>query len=459
MDWKRFVVVLVACLGLTGVCLSADSATFGGMTCVPLAQALLDEVGQAYGEPCGVGVEAVAEGSLAAISCVRAGDVLISVRLPAETDYYPIAPSFTDFAQFAGKTQASTEMRLLLLRKQDGQWARLECVLGTPIGGEVPQGQMEGHQQKLEDYVPGSAPANFVPDDPDAVLATTATGEPLYQRDCDIFGSLMEWAFRTRLTQAQREAVKQSMIGYWQQGTPQDVQGFTQGVRMAPAQVGSLPLQVQEAMRPQYAQVFIGLAQGDPNNPMAQVIIQVASGAMQVLAGAGTPYLFTRQDAESLVEYFLFQYLMASGIQLQLTPEQRQQFIQQAVAQFNAGSEQEKKQLSEMDRTWMMVRMAWEQAQAQQQQALAAQWQAAYQQQLQAAYQQQLAAGAALPAGGSYWPGSAGYGGGEMSDDQFNTVLGAMNNLHNASMSAIGAIDGSYDYDVYSNDGLYLYSY
>jgi hypothetical protein len=46
-----------------------------------------------------------------------------------------------------------------------------------------------------------------------------------------------------------------------------------------------------------------------------------------------------------------------------------------------------------------------------------------------------------------------------MSDDQFNTVLGAMNNLHNASMSAIGAIDGSYDYDVYSNDGLYLYSY
>lgn len=458
MAARRFWLLVVVGLVCACVCFSADSALFGGMTCVPLEQAVLDEVGQAYGEPCGVGVQVVAEGSLAGTSCVRAGDVLISVRLPAETDYYPIPPSFTDFAQFAAETEATNEMRLLLLRKQEGQWARLECVLGTPIGAEVPQGQMEGHQQKLEDYVPGTAPANFVPDNPDAVLAATATGEPLYQRDCDTFGSLVEWAFRTRLTQAQREAVKQSMIGYWQQGSPQDVQSFTQGVRMAPTQVGSMPPEAQEAIRPQYAQVFIGLAQGDPNSPLAQVIVQVATGAMQVLAGEGTQYPFTQQDADALVEYFTFQYLMSTGIQLALTPEQRQQFIQQAINQYGQGTDEQKQSLAQMDRTWLMVRMAWEQAQVQQQQALAAQWQAAYQQQLQAAYQQQLAAGAGMPAGGSYWPGSTGYGGG-MNDSTYQAVLNSMNTLHDSSMSVLGSIDGEKSWDVYDSDGLYSYSY
>jgi hypothetical protein len=447
-------------VALTGVSGAADTATFGGMTCIALEKATLDEVETAYGEPCGVGVQAVAEESLAATTGVAAGDILISVRLPGETDYYPIPPGFDDFADFAAETEATGEMRLLLLRKQDGEWTQIKCMLGQEIGGEVPEGQLEGHQQDLETYVAGSAPVNFVPDDPDAVLATTATGQPLYQRDADTFGSLMEWAFRTRLTQAQRDAIKQGMIGYWQQGSEQDVQSFTQGVRMAPAQINAMAPDMQEAMRPRYAQVFASLAQSDPQNPIAVVIFQVVQQSQSVLAGEGTQYPFTQQDADALVEYFTFQYLMSTGIQLQFTPEQKQEFIQQAIAQYNAGDDQVKKNFSEMDRTWLMTRMAWEQAQAQQRQALAAQWQAAYQQQLQAAYQQQMAAGAGVPAGGSYWPGASGYyGGGEMSDSTYDAVLGAMNNMHQGSMSTLGAIDGSYDYDVYDNDGLYMYSY
>ena len=79
-------------------------AEFAGLVCVPLNPEQLQDVEQAYGEPAGVFVEAVTAQSFAAQSGAMAGDILISVRMPGEDEFYPIPPGFDDMMMFCEET-------------------------------------------------------------------------------------------------------------------------------------------------------------------------------------------------------------------------------------------------------------------------------------------------------------------------------------------------------------------
>ncbi len=185
----------------------------------------------AYGEQVGVGVSAVAADSMAATTGVQPGDVLISVRMPEETDCYRIPPTIDDLAQFAADTQPTDDLELLLLRKVGEKWLQIKCFLGKPIGIEVPEGVIAGAApQAVEQGAdgrgqaqPGEAAAaigahlpgcSFTSADPEQVLATAPGGAELLQRDVHIYGGLLAWAFGTMLTQGQEAIAQRALIDF-----------------------------------------------------------------------------------------------------------------------------------------------------------------------------------------------------------------------------------------------------
>ena len=452
MRRSLFVMVAPALLALCTVTGWAQGvAQFAGMTCGPLTDAQLTQIEEAYGEQAGVGITAVEDGSLAAKTGVKAGDILLSVRLPEETDFYPIPPDIDEMIAFAKDTEPSEQMRLLIYRPEDGELKRIECLLGTPIGQEPAPAADD--DAEAADCVVNSESFSFASEDPQAVLAKTADGSPLIQADVDIYGGLLAWAFGTRLNEGQKTVVRDALVEFWPQATAEVVGMFDQGVRSMPDMVPKLGEQEREQLRQNFAGVFVQTAQGMPGHPLAQVILAVSGSARNVLAGAGTPNELTQQDVDALLEYLSFQAQVQGGQPILITPEQHAAFTQQTVAHFNAAPDEEKQTLAQMDVTWGRMRAYWAAAEAAQQQALAQQWQQAYAQQ-----QAAMAAG-----GGGYAPGIGGwqgaYGGGDMSQGSYDAVLNSMNTLHDSSMSTLGSIDGGYDTSAYDSAGNWLYDY
>jgi len=99
-----------------------QKAEFTGVVCILLTPAQLNEVEKYFGEPCGVGVAEVREKSMAGIAGVLAGDILISVRMPDESEFYSIPSDFYDMAQFAEETEPIDGIRLLILRQDEGEY-------------------------------------------------------------------------------------------------------------------------------------------------------------------------------------------------------------------------------------------------------------------------------------------------------------------------------------------------
>ena len=447
---------LIAVAGLVALAVSAtaaDPTVWAGMTLVAPTEAQLAEIEQAYGEPVGVMVQAVETGSMAATSGIAAGDVLICVRMPDETDWYPI-PGLDDMAAWAAGDDATPNdrMRLMILRKAADQWSTLKCWLGKPFDvpvdegvlGETPATPGEGEAGTVTTPAGDVSAANFLSADPEAVLATAPDGVQLTQHDVDIYSGIIAWSFGTRLTEAQKQVVKSALIEFWQAAPAGGTATFKNSFEPLAQAVPKMPREQAEQFRLQSAALLLQMAMSMPQHPLGQVIAQVYS-ASQVLAGAGTAYPLTIQDVAALIEYTSFQTQVMTGQPVVLTPEQRQQFAEQVIARYNAGSEQEKMALSKMDEQWAALRVQWALAQAAQQQALQQQWQQAYQQQYQ---QTPWTAGA--PAGG--------YGGG-MSQSTYDTLSNVLSMEHESSMSAIGAIDGVRDTDVYDASGNFMYSY
>ncbi|MBD3293565.1 MAG: hypothetical protein GF393_11630, partial [Armatimonadia bacterium] len=320
---RRLMMGSVAAMLVVSICL-ADGANFAGMTLSELPQAQLTEMETAYGEQAGVAVTAVAEGSLAAKTGVRAGDVLMAVREAQETDYYPIPPFIDDMVTYAQQTQPDAKMRLLVLRNVNGTWYHLYGMLGQPFGVEVPDGVLTADAGQIQDYVAGGGqqPAGTTPDvgqaaaavgrhlpgcsftstDPTAVLANAPGGQPLTQQDVDIYGGLLAWAFGTTLTEGQKGIVHSALVQFWQMA-PADALGFfDQGVRQIPNLLPTLSEADRESLRQDFQNTFVTTAQSAPQLPLAQVIMQVANSNQQVLAGAGTGIELTVQDVNALLE-------------------------------------------------------------------------------------------------------------------------------------------------------------
>ena len=392
---------------------------------------------------------------MAAVTGFKPGDILMSVRMPDETEWYPI-PDAESMAQWAPDNAPADSMRVLVLRKVDDTWYRLRGYIGRPFGVKV-----EG-----AGFAPGTPPppptagtpkvlgATFLSQDLDEVLATAPDGAKLTQRDVDLYSGIIAWCFSTRLTEAQKQVVKQAIVGFWQQAPAGGPQAFNDGVRPIPDLLPQLDDTQREQLRGQMSATLLQMAYGMQNLPLGQVILGVAGSAQQVLAGAGTQWPLTAQDVDSAIEYTAFQTQMMTGAPIAMSNEQRMQLATQIVQQYNDGSPQEKETLSRMDEYWASLRVMWSMAAEQQQQAAQQQWLQAYQQQFQQAPPMVGGyAGGGYPAGGGYAAGS------EMSQSTFDTLQNVMDLDYQSSMSALGAIDGEYDYDVYDAGGDFLYSY
>lgn len=438
--------------------LSADEASWAGLTLTDPTEAQLDAIEAAYGEPAGLAVTAIAPDSMASVTGLKPGDFLISVRMPDETDWYPI-PDLEEMAAWIPDNAPADTMRLLVLREVAGTWYTLKGYIGKPFGVQVDEGVSAAPAATTGPTAPTAEGAQipemtFLSDAPEQILATAPDGAQLSQRDVDIYSGIIAWCFGTRLTEAQKEIVKQAIIGFWQQAPPGGTQSFNDGVRPMPDLLPRLSDQEREQMRGQMSATLIQMAYGMQTLPLGQVILQVASNAQQVLAGAGTQWPLTQQDVDSTIEYSIFQTQMMTGQPVYLSDQQRMELAMQIVQQYNAGSAEEQEMLSRMDEYWASARVLWSMAAAAQQEAAQQQWLQAYQQQ----YQQ------AIPMSAGGWDAAypvTGYptGGGEMSDSTFNTLKNVLEMDHQSSMSAIGAIDGAYDYDVYDAGGNWLYSY
>lgn len=239
--------------------------------------------------------------------------------------------------------------------------------------------------------------------------------------------------------------VKAALIEFWQQAPPGGTTTFKTSFAPLAQAVPKLPREQVEQFRVQSATLLAQMAMSMPQHPLGQVIAQVYQSS-QALAGEGTTTPFTWQDINALIEYTSFQTQVMTGQPVVLTSEQRQRFAQQVVAQYNAGTDEQKLTLSKIDEQWAALRVQWALAQAAQQQAAQQRWQQAYQQRYQ-----QTPWAASPPAGG--------YPAGEMTDSTFNALRNAMDLDYQSSMSAYGSIDGVRDTDVYDASGNFLYSY
>ncbi len=422
-------------------------ATFAGMTCTQLTEDQLGEVEEAYGEPCGVYVAAVAPESLAGKTGVAAGDILISVRMPDETEYYPIPSGIEDMIEFAKEAQPNDKIRLLLLRKEQGKYEQVKCVLGTPIGeGAAPEGDRED-EEELEGHVIATEAFSFVSEEPEKILATALDGSELRQFDVDIFGGLMAWSFGTRLNERQKGTIREALIAFWKQANADFVARFDQGVRAMPDLIPKLTPEQREQIRAAAANIFVTMAQSLPGHPLRQVIMEVSGSARQALAGAGTAAELTQQDVDALLEYLCFQNQVITGQPVAITPEQYQQFGIRMLAYFEQASDEEKQMLANMDVLWAQMRVAWAQAQQAQQQAQVQRWRQAYEQQAATGHSPYISGWQGAPTGGG------------MDEGSFNAVMKVLNTTHEASMHALGAIDGGHDTSVYDSAGNWLYDY
>ncbi len=436
-------------------------ATWAGMTLADLSQAQRDAIEAVYGEPAGLAVTAVEPDSMAAVTGVRPDDILVSVRMPDETDWYPI-PDAENMGAWAPVNAPVDTMRVLVLRRAGETWYTLRGYIGQPFGVKVEDGTITPQATPGTPAGPappaGGAPTipemTFLSQNLDQVLATAPDGTQLSQRDVDIYSGIIAWCFGTRLTEAQKAIVKQAIVGFWQQAPEGGTQAFRDGVRPMPDLLPKLNDAQREQIRGQMAASLLQMAYGMQTLPLGQVILGVANCAQQVLAGAGTQWPLTQQDVDAAIEYTAFQTQMMTGAPIAMSNEQRMQLAMEIVRQYNDGSPQEQETLSRMDEYWATLRVMWSMAAEQQQQAAQQQWLQAYQQQYQQA--PPMAGGYA---GGGY-PATGGYtGGGEMSQSTFDTLQNVMDQDYQSSMSALGAIDGEYDYDVYDAGGDFLYSY
>jgi len=438
------ITVLLASLSAA---VAQKTATFAGMTCLDLTEEQRQFVAQVNGEAAGLYIKAVEPDSLAAKSGIVAGSFIISTRRPTDTDYYMLRPDVEDFAASCKQLQPPEKVRLIVLRKAGDDWEMVKVLLGKPMGEEVPDGRLEEADEPLEDHVAGQA-LDFVSKDPDKVVATSPNGDTVTQRDVDLYGSLMGWAFGVRLTEAQKALVRDTMLADWQRAGPQEVQTRDM-LRKVPVLLPQMTDAQREQLRLSFQTDFLGKVQIAPDHPLAKLIVLISANARNVLAGAGTPFELTQQDVDALLEFLCFQAQAQTGQAVAVTPEQREAFTKQTVEYFGKAGDQQKQTLAGMEEMWGMLRAYWAAAQAAQQQALMQQW--------QQAYAQQRPVGNMQPMMG--WPTAFGGGGGEMSDSQFNTCMDALNNLHHASMDAIHRIADDEYGAMYDGAGNWLYSF
>jgi len=297
---------------------------------------------------------------------------------------------------------------------------------------------------------------SFASADPEAVVATSQDGAELTQRDVDTVGGMMAWAFGTQLTEGEKRVVRESVVAFWRATPPEGVPQFRGAFRELPAQIVALPAEQREPMRHAVAQVFLGMIDAFPDDPLSKVARAVSSASGHVLAGAGTPYELTQQDVDALLEYICFQNRMMTGQVVVVTPEQRETFTADVIARFEGGSEEEQAELAQFDMLWGQLRAAWAAAEAAQQQNLLQQqirqWQQAYQQQ-----------GIYDPAAGG-WGAAQPRGGWELMQDARERRLNAetMSDIlkmkHNTSMAIIGNMGGGGGLDVFDSSGNWLYN-
>lgn len=451
----------VVCILLAASALCDQNPAFGGLTCAVLTDAQLDTVEQVYGEPAGMMVAAVAEASLAAATGVRPGDILISVRMPEETDYYPMSGDMEEWTDFCGKYQASDAVRLLLLRNEAGRWSQVKCQLGKPIGEAVDDGIIGGDGTQLQNYVAGSGQWSFASADPQAVLATAPDGTPLKQADLDVFGAVLAWSFNVRLTEAQKEIVRATLVEYWQNAPANEILEFN-NIRRAPEQIATLTPEQKVMVQLTFANNFIQIAQQNQGHPFALLVMQISGNARSVLAGAGTAAELTQQDVDAVLEMYLFQLQMMTGQAVFLTPEEHVQFTQQIVEKYNAASDQEKLEMANADAQWAVLRAAFAQAQAAQQQQLMQQQAQQWQQQYSQTYPNDPYMQGYL-GGQAQWDAMARANPRGTRSNNNQATLGIMQNMidmqHRTSMGIINNIGSGPTTNVYDSAGNWMYDY
>ncbi|MBD3174536.1 MAG: hypothetical protein GF320_05125 [Armatimonadia bacterium] len=439
-------------------------AEFAGMTLGDLNEEMQAAIAEEAGKPIGLMVEDVEEGSLADETGILPGDILISVQEPHEDQFYPFPSNEMEAVkEWADGTVPTTEMKVLLLRETPEEWIVVEGQLGTLMPDPNPQDSMAADPggvmpaRSTTDY-------SFAVGDQDTVLATAQDGSPLTQWDVDLFGGLIAWAFGTRLTEAQKQTIQENVTLYWGYATPQDVQMFNEGVRVAPELIPQLDENQLEQYRQGLAQVLIQLMQQGPDTPLGQVIAQVATSQEQVLAGAGTDWPLTLQDVDAMLEFYCFQLEQMTGMPVTVTQEEYIQFAEQVVAEYQAAGPETQAQMSQWDVTWGQLRAAWIQASQEMQQQQIDQWAQMYMNQNPDGYLGQYLPGQDMYGGGgdpnAYW-GAGGYGdmSGGYDATSMSIMSDMMNTQHQTSMGIINNMGGGAGYDVYDSAGNWLYDY
>jgi hypothetical protein len=189
-------------------------------------------------------------------------------------------------------------------------------------------------------------------------------GEPPLKRYiADRLQNVIERGLESTLTDEQQEVFETQLIEEWQRG-PESRAGIEDTVaqfREISEQLDSLPVAKQPyGWKEVGRQLYMYAEKHGQDDPVGQLILNAYKNKKTLLVQGSPP--LSRQAAESYVEMSLFFHGIVKRTQFKITPEKREEAVNELIRLFPDLPAEIKEQISQSDIHWGVLRYNWKHA-------------------------------------------------------------------------------------------------
>lgn len=212
--------------------------------------------------------------------------------------------------------------------------------------------------KKKKEEVPLTSEKFYTPvfqtEDPTTILV--AGNPPLTQEIIDLYYNFFEYAAKTKLTEAQRDLIKNSLIKEFQEG---NLKQKTEVLKIKEnwSQIEMLDPGQREILRVHVAKELVTEAQKDPNNPISQATLELFSNVNTILVRDNPP--LTQQMIDAYFELCEFYSSISLNEKIRFSDEERKEFTQQLIEKYPHLPQSQKDLMNRIDVEWAKMRYAW----------------------------------------------------------------------------------------------------
>ena len=183
---------------------------------------------------------------------------------------------------------------------------------------------------------------------------------PLTQRMVNQVSDFVGWMFETRLTNMQREHVRETLLASWQTANQSDIDGTLQIVK-AEEQVSALSPTDRNFARQKIATGLVKQLREKPDELLNRWLLGIYDSTHKPIAPGNPP--LTRQMTDAYVETLFFMLAQAAGKpDLKPTPDMLSTWANQFALKYRQMTPQQQQHFAETPVAWAGVQAAWARA-------------------------------------------------------------------------------------------------